>query len=116
MSSHPRWPQVVAGSCLVLDASLAGGFHDPLRVIFALWFFLTCPGLSFVPLLGLGSATADLLFVVMASLAIDTVVATAVVLVGDLTTVVGLIALELVCLVGCAAQLLSSRRELRAGR
>jgi hypothetical protein len=104
-----RWPPVIASSGFTLAMILATGINGPARVVAALWFLLVCTGMSFAPLLDV-TVGERLLVGLLLSLAIDAVVATAIVEIGDLSVVSGLLALEAVCAAGCLWQVRGARR------
>jgi hypothetical protein len=116
MSDRLRWPAVIAISALAMDILVLGAVHGPgpLRLLVALWFMFMCTGMSFVPLLAVPSLATALLLGVLASIVLDTLAATAMVLVGGLSATSGLIALQVICLAGCTLQLVPQSRGLRS--
>ena len=105
MSERFRWPLVVIPSAILMACLLAVDADGPIRALPAVWFLFFCPGLSFVWLLPMRSPTEDLAVGFVLSIVIDTLVATALLLVGGLGAGSGLIVLSLLCLVGCAMPL-----------
>jgi len=116
MSDRLRWPVVIAISALATDILVLSGSHGPgpLRLLVALWFMFMCTGMSFVPLLAVPSLATELLLGVLASIALDTLAATTMVLVGVLSTTSGLIVLQAICVAGCTLQLVPRARALRS--
>jgi hypothetical protein len=101
-----RWPTLISASGLTLNLLVLGNVHGPVRILVTLCFLLACPGMAFVPLLRLPSAATQVVVAVVLSVVLDTLVATAIVEVGGLSTTTGLIAVETVCWAGCVLQLL----------
>lgn len=72
------WPLVIAGSALGAElitffpplAALSAG----LRLGVTLWFLLICPGMAFIPLLRLPSASSEWTLAIALSLALSTLV------------------------------------------
>src|SRR4051812_27535618 len=87
----------------LLIAADAGG---PLRLLVTLWFMFFCPGLAIVPLFWTRSRGEEMVLAFVLSLIIDTILATAIIEVADLSPTSGFITLAAVCLVGCALQIL----------
>jgi uncharacterized membrane protein len=65
-------PGTVLVSGTVLATVIATGVGAPWRIILALWFVLTCPGVSLVGVLGLRDRFVELLMVAPLSLAVVT--------------------------------------------
>jgi hypothetical protein len=99
-----RWPVVIVLSSLLLSGLVLGGVHSPVRLLVSGWFLLVCTGMAFTPLFRIPALSTELAVGVATSLALDTVVATAIVLVGGLSATSGLFVLQGVCLAGCALQ------------
>jgi hypothetical protein len=91
---------VAVGALLLADA------HSPLRVVVTLWFLLVCTGMAFVPLLEIRPRAFELALGVVLSILLDTLVAAALVLANGLSAANGLIALAILCLIGCTLQVL----------
>jgi hypothetical protein len=92
-----RWPTLIFASGLTLDLLVLGNVHGAVRILVTLWF--------------LPSTATQVVVGVLLSMVLDTLVATAIVEVGGLSTTSGLIAVETVCLAGCALQLRPWARE-----
>ena len=110
MSRPLHWPLAITASGIALLGLVVADVDSPARVALALWFMLFCTGMSFAPLLSTGSAAAELTLGIALSLALDTVAATALLVAGGLSLTTGLIALEAICLTGCALQVWRSCR------
>ena len=104
-SRRQRWPLVIVLSGALLTTLMATDVQSPVRIVLALWFLLVCTGMAFVPLLSIERPLTELGLGVIASIAVDSVVTTAILLVGDLSPATGLLALEALCLLGCTAQI-----------
>lgn len=114
MSARYGWSLVVVASAALMAILLAADAGGPVRLLAALWFLLFCPGLSFVWLLPGRSRGEELAIAFVASIAIDTVVATIILLIGDLSGALGFIALAALCLIGCAISLRRLPPELES--
>jgi hypothetical protein len=104
VTPSPRWPVVIAASALGLGTLVLADTHGVLRAGAALWFLLACPGIAVVPLFSDVPRAARVALVLAVSLAIDTAVVAAMLVGGFFSTTVGVVALAVVCLVGCGAQ------------
>jgi hypothetical protein len=104
MSNPLRWPVVIVLSSLLMSNLVLAGVHTPVRVLVTLWFLLVCTGMAFVPLFRIPALSIELALGVVTSIALDTVVATTIVVAGGLSARSGLFALQAICLVGCALQ------------
>jgi hypothetical protein len=101
-----RWPVIVLASCLAVTVMLVADVHGPLRLAATLWFMFVCTGMAFAPLLEIRPRAFELALGVVFSIVLDTLVALALLLADGLTAASGLIALAILCLVGCGLQLL----------
>jgi hypothetical protein len=110
MSRALRWPVAIVLSIALLDGLVVTGVHSPVRLLLTLWFLLVCTGMSFVPLLAIREPAIELASGVGASVALDTVVTTAILVIGGLSATSGLLALDGLCLAGCVLQVTRSRR------
>jgi hypothetical protein len=104
MSRALRWPLAVTLTAALLGALVLAGIHSPVRLLVTFWFLLVCTGMSFVPLFSIRDPAVELATGVGASLALDTLVTTAIVELGGLSVTSGLLALDGLCLLGCALQ------------
>jgi hypothetical protein len=104
VSSRYGWSLVVVLSALLMAALLAADAGGPIRLLAALWFLLFCPGLAFIWLLPVRSPGEQLALAFVVSIVIDTVVATTILLVGDLSATSGFVALTGISLVAVALQ------------
>lgn len=110
MKPSLRGPLVIAASALVLGVLVLSGEQGAPRAVAALWFLLACPGLAIVPLLPEVGPRAAL--VVAVSLAVDTLVGTAMLVphvfwkAAGLSIGSGALTLVAVCVAGGGAQVL----------
>jgi uncharacterized membrane protein len=74
------WPAIIVVSSLALALAVALDAHGVAREVLALWFFLTCPGLSVVGLLDIDDPLAEGVLAVAVSIAIGILIALAMVL------------------------------------
>ena len=98
------WPHVILLSCAAMSALALADPGGPVALAATLWFLLVCPGMALSPLLPRVSGPSRLGLAVALSLAVDTAVAAAMLAAGSFSAAGGLLALEVVCLAGCAAQ------------
>jgi hypothetical protein len=111
MNRALRWPVAIALSGALLSGLVAAGVHGPIRLPLTMWFLLVCTGMSFVPLFSIREPAIELATGVGASVALDTLVTTTILVVGGLSATSGLLALDGLCLVGCALQVGRWRRR-----
>ena len=79
--SRVRWaPILILGLAAATDMVLAVNAPLPLRAVIILGFLLVGPGLGFVPLLRIRQASVEITLILALSLALDTLVAEAMVL------------------------------------
>ena len=108
-SSQKLRPVLVVASVGALALVAAAGAGSPLRPLVAAWFLLTAPGLALAPLLRLRDAWGELALVLSLSVALDIVVATALMYAGAWSPALIVSVLAAVSLVGAALQLRSGR-------
>ena len=106
MSARFRWPIVIVLSTASLGLLLAADAGGPIRLLLGFWFLFFCPGLAVVPLLPMRSLGEELVLAFVLSIIVDTLVATAILLVAELSAASGFITLAVLCLIGCALQVL----------
>ena len=106
MSARLRWPIVIVLSTALLGLLLAVDAGGPIRLLLAFWFLFFCPGLAVVPLLSMRSLGEELVLAFVLSIIVDTIVATTILLVADLSTASGFLTLAVLCLIGCVLQVL----------
>jgi hypothetical protein len=97
------WPWVIAAS--IAGAVAASGLPNPARAIIVFWFLLVVPGMAIVPLLGVRNLATGLTLAIAASLALDALVAEAMVLAKLWSPTAGLAILAALSLAGAALQL-----------
>jgi hypothetical protein len=93
-------------STALLGLLLAADASGPIRLLLAFWFLFFCPGLAVVPLLSMRSLGEELVLAFVLSIIVDTIVATTILLVAELSTASGFITLAVLCLIGCVLQVL----------
>jgi len=71
------WPVIIVASALGTGLATFRDAAAAARPALSLWFLLICPGMAFVRLLRLNDAIAQLTLAVALSLALDTIVAVA---------------------------------------
>jgi hypothetical protein len=74
-----RWPVIVLVSAFAVGLLLLGESGLPLRPIITIWFLIVCPGMAFVPMLPIKDGLAAFTVGIGVSLAIDALIAEAMV-------------------------------------
>ncbi len=69
------WPATITASAAAIGLIVYGNAQTPLRPLLALWFLLVCPGMAFVGLLRLHDRLVELTLAIALSLALDALVA-----------------------------------------
>jgi hypothetical protein len=69
------WPVLIVAGCVAVALVNWLGAPQPVRTIFVFWFFLTCPGMAVVGLIGIRDRVAEVVLAIALSLALDTGVA-----------------------------------------
>ena len=104
MNDRPwLWPALVVVSATAAMGSVMLDWDHPIRSVAVLWFLCVCPGLAVLHPLELPDPVTGLALIVPLSLAIDAIVAGAVLYVGLWSTTLALacvVALSLVALFG----------------
>ena len=109
MSRLPLAPAVVllAAAATVLVTAADGA--SPLRTVIVLAFVALGPGLALVPLIDIGEAWSELTLALAVSLALDVLIAGALVYAGVWSSATALAILVAVSVLGAAAQLRRGR-------
>jgi hypothetical protein len=111
MTRRLAWPIVACVSGALLGLFVLAGVTGPVRLLLTLWFLTIGTGMSIVPALDIPAPRVELLIGVAMSIAIDTLIATALAAVGDLTLGSAIITLMTVCLLGTAVSVARERRQ-----
>jgi hypothetical protein len=82
LNTRPAWPWVVGVSAAVTAFIVYLDLEFALRPVVVLWFLLVCPGMALVRPLRLGDRGSELAIAIALSLALDTLVAGAMVYAG----------------------------------
>jgi len=98
-------PAVLLSSVLALGAVLIAGAESPLRTLLAVWFLLVCPGLALAPLVRLSDALGTATVAIALSIALDMIVAAALLYAGVWSPVAAFMILATITLAGAARQL-----------
>jgi hypothetical protein len=99
------WPIVMLISASGAGLSVASGMAAPVRPAIILWFFLICPGMAFVRLLGIKEHVTELTIAVALSIALDVIVSETMVLINVWSPERALLTLVSVSIFGAALQL-----------
>lgn len=116
MSTSLRWPLVIVISCLLMGVLLSTAVPSPARVAVTTWFLLVCTGMAYAPLLSLPSLAAEIGLGLLLSVALDTLVATTIVVAGGMSAATAFLVLACICLAGCALQTWAWTRARSAAR
>ncbi len=106
------WPIIILASTIGAGLAVVGNFGTPIRPMISFWFLLICPGMAFVRLLRLRGCLTELTLAVALSIAIDTVVAEAMLYVRIWSPTRGLVVLMCISVVGAVLQIISASRRL----
>ena len=106
MSPRLRWPVVIVASTALMGLLVAADAGGPIRLLVTFWFMFFCPGLAIVPLFWTRSRGEEMVLAFAVSIILDTILATAIIEVANLSPTSGFITLAAVCLIGCALQVL----------
>jgi hypothetical protein len=95
---------VIVASCAAVVLSTALGAPQPARTTITFWFFLSCPGLALVGMIGIRDRLAEAMLAIALSVALDTAVALVMVLARVWSPDAGLAVLIGISLLGSALQ------------
>ncbi|HEX5504968.1 MAG TPA: hypothetical protein VFW96_20290 [Thermomicrobiales bacterium] len=111
------WPVVIVVSAVAAGAAFVAGVGAPVQPAAAFWFLLVCPGMAWIRLVWVASPLVELALALALSLALDTLVAEALVLAGRWSAAWALGVLIALSLVGAALQVarVSARRARARG-
>lgn len=98
-------PLLLLASVVGLGAALAAGGSSAPRTVLALWFLLACPGLALAPLIRLPDTLGMVTVAITLSIAIDTIVACALLYSGAWSAVAGYAILAAITIAGAAWQM-----------
>jgi hypothetical protein len=98
------WPFILWLSALSIGVVTIGDLDFPLRPLLAFWFLLVCPGMAFVRLLRIKEGFAVWTLAIALSLALDAIVAGAMLYAGFWSPTTGLLILVGITLVGVGIQ------------
>ncbi len=103
------WPIMMISTALGLSLITFGNIASPIRPVIAFWFLLVCPGMAFVRLLRIRETLTELMLAVALSLAIDTLVAEAILYAEIWSSRLALLVLIGISVIGAALQLIILR-------
>jgi hypothetical protein len=99
------WPALILASCLAAGLSTWLDATQPARTISVLWFFLICPGLALVGMLGIRDLLAEIVVAIALSVSLGTGVALVMALADVWSPDVGLAILIAVSILGAVLQI-----------
>jgi hypothetical protein len=109
------WPLIIILSAGAIGfAVLPATAVPPFRALAAFWFLLICPGMAFVPLLRIGDCMTDVPLGIALSIALDAVVAEAMVLTRHWSPEWGLLILICISIAGAALQIITYQAHPRS--
>jgi len=112
MRSIWLWPAIIVVSSLGVSLMVFRDIASPLRSLTGFWFLFICPGMALVPLLRIKDRLTELILAIALSLALDMIVAEAVLYAGMWSSKVTLAVLICISLAGVALQLAISRSHV----
>jgi uncharacterized membrane protein len=98
-------PTLLLSSVLILGAILLAGGESALRTLLTVWFLVACPGLALAPLVGLRDALGTVTVAIALSIALDTIVAGALIYADAWSPVAAFMILAAITVAGGARQL-----------
>lgn len=104
------WPVVILGSCIAVALCNWLDVGQPARAVVVFWFFLTCPGLALVGILGIRDWLDEAVVAIGLSFALGTIVAIIMVLAKIWSPDAGLAVLIAISVLGAVLQLEPGRR------
>lgn len=110
--SH-RLPLLLFASVAALGVALVAGGGSWPRTMLAIWFLLACPGLALAPLVRLHDALGTVTVAIALSIAIDTIVASALLYCGAWSPAAAYAILAAITIGGAARQLAAPARLRR---
>jgi hypothetical protein len=111
MTRRLAWPITACVSGAVLNLLVVTGVTGPVRLLLTLWFLSIGTGMSIVPALDIPEPRVELLIGIATSIVIDTLIATLLAAVGELTLASAIITLGAICLFGTAINLAREWRQ-----
>ncbi len=103
------WPIIIIASAIGAGLAMVGNIESPIRPVIAFWLLLICPGMAFVRLLHIEERLTELTLAIALSIAIDTIVAEAMLYAGVWSSELGLVVLICLSIVGVALQIRDTR-------
>jgi hypothetical protein len=101
------WPAIIILSGVGAGVVALGNVESPIRPLIALWFLFVCPGMAFVRLLRLGEGLSEWPLAIALSLALDVIVAAAMLYAGAWSPRWGLVALICLSFSGAILQIVA---------
>jgi uncharacterized membrane protein len=100
------WPLAIAASALAAGTLTLLQVVAPLRAAVGFWFLLVCPGMAYVRLLRVKTIFFEWVLAIALSIAIDTIIAQALLVTGNWSSRLALIVVIVVSLIGVAIQII----------
>ncbi len=111
------WPLTILASAAAVASAMAFlAPGNPVRLIVGFWFLLVCPGMAVIRLFGIEDRVTEWTLAAALSLALDTIVAGAMLYAGMWSPQATLLTLIGVCVVGAFLQIAGAFRSERTGR
>lgn len=107
-----RWPAIVLFSTLAVALAVFGGVGSPWRPLVVFWFLLVCPGMALVGLFLPRDGVATVTLALALSIALDTLIAMALLYAGYWSPRAGLVVLIAITLVGVVLQFRGTQARL----
>jgi uncharacterized membrane protein len=106
------WPIIIVASAIGAGLAVVSDLGSPIRPLISFWFLLTCPGMAFVRLLRVEGRLTELTLAIGLSIAIDTIVAEAMLYAGAWSPNWILVVLICISIGGAVLQIISARKKL----
>ncbi len=102
------WPLIIIFSAVAAMLVIVPNAESPLRPVLVFWFLLVCPGMAVIRLLRFKNGGMELTLAIASSIALDTIVAEAMVLTKHWSPDWGLVLLAVLSVAGAVLQILQS--------
>jgi hypothetical protein len=103
------WPAIIIFSAVVAMLVVVSNIGSPLQPAIVFWFLLVCPGMAVTRLLRIKDGVAEMTIAVALSIALDAIVAEAMVLTAKWSPNWGLAVLAGLSIAGAAVQIAAVR-------
>ena len=104
----PLWPIIIIVSAIGAGVAMFLNIETPIRTVIGFWFLLICPGMAYVQLLEIKECFTELVLAIALSIAMNTIIAEALVLAKFWSPLRGLLVLIALCVAGTTLQIIKA--------